>query len=225
MDNLVLNAQPREIIGKHVKQLRRDDLIPAVVYGKAVAPIHIQVPLRELESALTEVGEAALLSLQIEGEKKPRSVLVRDQQRDVLTQRILHADFYEVVMTETLRAHVPLVLEGEAPILAQADGLLIQQMEEVEVECLPGDLVPQIVVDVSGLETFDDAIYMKDLAVPKGIELLADAEEMIVKATPIVAEVEEEVEEEELIPVDADEVEVVGRPEREEAEEEEAGEE
>lgn len=225
MDNPVLNAQPREITGKHVKQLRRDGLIPAVVYGKAVAPIHIQIPLRDMESALTEVGEAALLSLQIEGEKKPRSVLVRDQQRDVLTQRILHADFYEVVMTETLRARVPLVLEGDAPVLEEADGLLIQQLEEVEVECLPGDLVPQIVVDVSGLETFDDAIYVKDLAVPKGIEILIDPEEMVVKATPIAAEVEEEIEEEEAILVAADEVEVVGKPEREEAEEEAAGEE
>lgn len=223
MDKLILNAQPREITGKQVRTLRSEGIIPAVIYGKAVAPIHIQVPLRELEAALTEVGEAALLSLQIAGEKAPRSVLVRDQQRDVLTQRILHADFYEVVMTETLRARVPLVLEGEAPVLEDADGLLIQQMEEVEVECLPGDLVPQIVVDVSGLESFDDAIFVKDLTVPAGIEILADAEEMVVKATPITAEVEEE--EEELIPMAADEVEVVGRAEREEVEEEEAEEE
>ncbi len=224
MDKLVLNAQPREITGKQVKRLRREGLIPAVIYGKAVQPIHIQVPLKEMELALTEVGEAALLSLQIEGEKKPRSVLVRDQQRDVITQRILHADFYEVVMTETLRAHVPLVLEGEAPILEEADGLLIQQLEEVEVECLPGDLVPQIVVDVSGLESFDDAIYVKDLAVPPGIEILVEPEEMVVKATPAAAEVEVE-EEEEAIPVAADEVEVVGKPEKAEAEEAQAEEE
>lgn len=222
MNTVTLTAEPRTTTGKRVKVLRSEGLVPAVVYGKSIAPVHIQVPERNLELALSEAGEASLVSLQIEGEDAARTVLVRDQQRDVLTHRIIHADFYEVVMTEKLRAHVPLVLDGRPSFLDEVDGVLLQMLEEVEVECLPGDLVPHITVDVSGLTSFDDAIYVKDLVPPPGIEVLADVDEMIAKVTPVAVPAAEE--EEEAIPVMPEEVEVI-RKGKAEAEAEEGEEE
>lgn len=216
MDQLILEAEPRTIKGKQVNQLRRQGLVPGVVYGKAVAPMHVQVPRRPLELVLEKAGESTLISLQIAGQKEPLPVLVRDQQRDFLTQAITHVDFYAVVMTETIRVHIPLVLEGEPPVLEQYQGVLLQQKEEVEVECLPKDLVPHITVDVRMLKTFDDAIYVKDLVLPEGIQVLDDPEDMVATVSPVA----EEVPEAEAAPEEPGEVEVIKKGKKEEEAEE-----
>jgi large subunit ribosomal protein L25 len=217
MDQLILEAEPRTILGKQVKQLRREGLVPAVIYGKATAPVQIQLQQRPLELALTKAGEAALISLKIAGETELRTVLVREQQRHVLTQAITHVDFYAVVMTEKLRLSIPLTLVGEPPVLEQAQGILLQPLEEVEVECLPGNLVSHITVDVTTLKTFDDAIHVRDLVLPPGIEVLNDLGDLVATTTPIA---EEKAEELEAAPVEAADVEVVkkGKKEEEEAE-------
>ncbi len=215
MDQLILEAEPRTIKGKQVNQLRRQGLVPAVVYGKATAPMHVQVPRRPLELALSRAGESTLISLRVAGQDEPLTVLVRDQQRDFLTQAVTHVDFYAVVMTETIRVHIPLVLEGEPPVLQKFQGVLLQPKEEVEVECLPKDLVPHIAVDVSTLQTFDDAIYVKDLVLPAGIQVLDDPDELV--AT--VSSVAEEVPEAEAAPVEPGEVEVIKKGKKVEEEE------
>jgi large subunit ribosomal protein L25 len=217
MDQLVLEAEPRTIKGKQVNQLRRQGLVPAVVYGKATAPIPVQVPRRPLELVLSKAGESTLISLRVADRAEPLTVLVRDQQRDALTQVITHVDFYAVVMTETIRARIPLVLEGEPPVLQKFQGVLLQQKEEVEVECLPKDLVPHITVDVSTLQTFDDSIYVKDLVLPAGIQVLDDPEELVATVSPVA----EEAVEAEAAPAEPGEVEVIkkGKKEEEEAEE------
>lgn len=217
MDQLVLEAEPRTIKGKQVNQLRRQGLVPAVVYGKAIAPMHVQVPRRPLEQALSKAGESTLISLRVVGWPEPLTVLVRDQQRDFLTQAVTHVDFYAVVMTEAIRVHIPLVLEGEPPVLQKFQGVLLQQKEEVEVECLPKDLVPHITVDVSTLQTFDDAIYVKDLVLPPGIQVLDDPDEVVATVSPVA----EEAPEAEAAPAEPGEVEVIkkGKKVEEEAEE------
>jgi len=216
MNQLTLEAEPRTITGKQVNQLRRRELVPAVVYGKAITPMHVQVPRRPLELILNKAGESTLISLRIAGQKEPLTVLVRDQQRDLLTQAISHVDFYAVVMTETIRVHIPLVLEGEPPVLEQYQGVLLQQKEEVEVECLPKDLVSHITVDVSTLKTFDDAIYVKDLVLPEGIQVLDDPEDMVATVSPAAAEVPEA----EAAPEEPGEVEVIKKGKKEEEAEE-----
>ncbi len=215
MDQLVLEAEPRTIKGKQVNQLRRQGLVPAVVYGKAIAPMHVQVPRRPLEQALSKAGESTLISLRVAGRPEPLTGRVRDQQRDFLTQAVTHVDFYAVVMTEAIRVHIPLVLEGEPPVLQKFQGVLLQQKEEVEVECLPKDLVPHITVDVSALQTFDDAIYVKDLVLPAGIQVLDDPDEVGATVSPVAEEAPE------AAPVEPGEVEVIkkGKKVEEEAEE------
>ena len=213
MGQLILEAEPRTVTGKQVKQLRREGLVPAVLYGKATAPVQVQLQQRPLELVLMKAGEAALISLKIAGEANLRTVLVREQQRNVLTQAVKHVDFYAVVMTEKMSVHIPLTLEGQPPVLAQGGGVLLQPLEEVEVECLPGDLVSHISVDVSVLKTFDDAIHVRDLVLPPGIEVLEDPDELVATCTPVA---EEKAEELVAAPVEAAEVEVVKKGKKEE---------
>lgn len=217
MDQLALDAEPRTIQGKQVNQLRRKGLVPAVVYGKVTEPIPVQVPQRSLERVLAEAGESTLISLRVAGRPEPFAVLVRDQQRDVLTQAVTHVDFYAVVMTETIRVRIPLVLEGEPPVLQKFQGVLLQPKEDVEVECLPKDLVPHIAVDVSALQAFDDAIYVKDLVSPAGIEVLDDPDDLVATVSPAA----EEVPEAEAAPVEPGEVEVIKKGKKVEEEGEE----
>ena len=132
--------------------------------------------------------------------------LARDVQWDVIVGKPLHVDFYAVVMTEKITTEVPLVLVGEAPAADQIGAMVLQGLDEVEIECLPGDLIEAIEVDLSGLEEIDQAIYIKDLQVPPAVEILTDGEEIVVKVDWAAAE---EVEEEVVVPVEPAEVEVI----------------
>ncbi|MBC7250653.1 MAG: 50S ribosomal protein L25 [Anaerolineae bacterium] len=145
--------------------------------------------------------------------------LAREIQRDAITGNPLHVDFYEVSMTEKIRVEVPIVLVGESPAVERGDGMLLHMLDSIEIECLPGDLLNTIQVDVSALDEVDQAIYVRDLKVPPSVTFLSDSDEMIVKVEH--ARAEEEVEEVlEEIPA---EVEVISerKAEEEEAVEEE----
>ena len=113
MAEIYLTAEPRTITGKQVKQLRQQGQIPAVVYGRLTDPMSVSIESRPLSEALQKAGSTQLIMLQLEGET--HNVLVRDVQRDVLTQEIIHADLYEVVMTDRITTEIPVVLVGVAP--------------------------------------------------------------------------------------------------------------
>jgi len=149
---------------------------------------------------------------------EPKMVLIRGLQRNPLRRDLLHVDFYQVAMMEKLTAQVPLVFVGEAPGVA-AGGILLHNIDEVEIECLPGDLLRQIDVDISGLQEIDDAIHVKDLKVSAAIKILRDPDEVVVKILP---PAKEEVEEAvaEVVPAEVEEI-----PKGKEAKEKEAEEE
>ena len=195
MEQIELKTQKREVLGKKVKSLRREGFVPAVLYGHETDSIPLQVEERELNRVLAQAGEHRLIALKIGRARKPHMALTRDVQWDVITGRPLHVDFYAVVMTEKITTAVPLALVGEAPAAGQAGVILLQGLDEVEIECLPGDLPEAIEVDLSGLEEIDQAIYLKDLQVPPAVEILTDGEEIVVKVGWAAAEeVEEEIE-------------------------------
>jgi large subunit ribosomal protein L25 len=210
-----LTAEKRMVTGKQVRQLRREGWVPGVMYGHGFEPVPLQFEERSLAHILSKVGGSQLVGINVKGDKQPEMALVRDVQRDPIRGNFLHVDFYRVRMTERLTAEVPLVIVGESPVIEAREGILLQGISAIEVECLPGDLVDSIEVDLSDLVEIDQGIYVRDLAVPAGIEILTDVDEMIVRVVPLEAE-EIEVEEE-LAPV-AEEVEVIT-----EAREEEAG--
>jgi len=217
MEQIELETQTREVLGKKVKSLRREGLVPAVLYGHETVSIPLQVEERELNRVLAQAGGHRLIALKVGRSRKRQMALARDVQWDVIAGKPIHVDFYAVVMTEKITTEVPLVLVGEAPAADQVGAMVLQGLDEVEIECLPGDLIEAIEVDLSGLKEIDQAIYVKDLRLPPTVEILTDTEELVAKVTWAAAEV---VEEEEIVPIMPEEVEVIAKGKEEETGEE-----
>jgi large subunit ribosomal protein L25 len=215
MEEVVIQANHREVIGKKVKVLRHQGLLPAVVYGHGVDSLPITLDMREANRVLDRLSPSALVVVDIEGDQ--HYTLVRDKQRNPIVGSITHVDFQAVSLTEKVRADLNINLVGEAPALEAYFGILVQNLEQLSIECLPKDLPNRIDVDVSGLEEISDSLLVSDLVVPDGVEILNDLEDVVVVVVAQAAEEEEEeVELEEEI-----EPEVVERGKIEEEEEEE----
>jgi large subunit ribosomal protein L25 len=183
MDALELAAEVRNITGRHVKQLRRQGWVPAVLYGRDLDTVLLKINSREMTRVIREAGTHQLISLKI-GNKKPQMTLARDIQRDVVKHNYLHVDFYAVKMDEKVTAHVPLTLIGEAPGVRDLAGILTQGLDELEIECLPGDLIASIEISVEGLVAFNDTISVSDLEIPDTITVLSDPDSMVAKIEP-----------------------------------------
>jgi large subunit ribosomal protein L25 len=215
MEALELKGEVREVTGRHVKQLREAGLVPAVLYGRDIKPVSIQIHEKPLAKALRQAGTHQLISLQV-GNNQPVLTLARDIQRDVMKHSYLHVDFYAVKMSEKVTARIPLIFVGDAPAVDEMGGILTHGLDEVEVECLPADLIPSIAVSLASLVHLNDSISVADLQVPPAVSILSDPESMVAKVEPPRAA---ETLEEEAVEVSA-EPEVVGRG-REKVEEEE----
>lgn len=216
MPDLTLAARPRTVVGKKVARLRRAGVTPANIYGHNVPSTAIEVDTHDTNLLVRRAGRTSLITLTLDGEVQPRRVLVRDVQRLPTTGELLHVDFMQVSMREKLRVSVPLVLTGHAPVLDTADAVTFQNLETVEVECLPADIPQHIDVDVSGMTDTTATVHIRDLAVPPGVTVLTDPDVSVVSVTLQTAE--EEVVEEEA--PEAAEVPTVGEEEAAEAEEE-----
>jgi large subunit ribosomal protein L25 len=214
-EQVELTAEKRTVTGKQVRQLRQEGWVPGVMYGHGFETVSLQFEERSLAHILSRVGGSQLVGINVKGDKQPEMALVRDVQRDPIRGNFLHVDFYRVRMTERLTAEVPLVVVGGSPVIEAREGILLQGISAIEVECLPGDLVDAIEVDLSDLVEIDQGIYVRDLAVPAGIDVLTDVDDMIVRIVPLEAEEIEEEEEEELMP-GAEEVEVLTEAKEEE---------
>ncbi len=189
-----LFAEPRTVTGKQVQQLRNQGFVPAVLFGRDMESISIQCEESSLARLLKEAGMTALISLQIGDQGEIWNALVRDIQIHPVRRTIQHVDFYRVVMTETLTTELGISLVGEASLT----GTLIQDLTSVQIECLPGDLIPVIEYDVSNL-TDDDTVTIKDLRVPGTITILADEDDVVAHVEALRRlEVEEEALEEEM---------------------------
>ena len=200
MEALELKAEVREVTGRQVKHLRQGGLVPAVLYGKDLDPALLQIEEKALTKVLRQAGTHQLISLQI-GQKKPQMTLARDIQRDVIRYNYLHVDFYAVRMSEKVTAQVPLELVGHAPAVREQGGILTQGLDQIEIECLPTDLVASIEVNIDGLVEFNDSISVADLTVPDTITILSDPESLVAKIEPPRLAEAEEVEEEEMVEV------------------------
>lgn len=216
MEEIIFEANRREVIGKGVKKLRRDGMLPAVVYGHNIDPISISLDYREASKTLDAISPSALVVVDIEGEK--HYTLVRDKQRNPVMRTIIHVDFQAVSLTETVRADVTVNLVGEAPAVETYMGVLVPSLEQLSIECLPTNLPESIEVDISGLAEIGDNLLVGDISAPEGVEILNDPEDVVVV---VIAQAVEEVEEEEELELEEDmEPEMVERGKREEEEEE-----
>ena len=194
MEEFVLDAVRRDVIGKQVKALRREGKLPAVIYGRHISPTPIVLDMKETSKLLNQLGPSALVVINL-GEEK-HTTLVRDRQRNFLTGEFLHIDFQAVSMLETLRTSVGIEFIGEAPAIDQYNGILVQEMDQIQVESLPGNLPERFVVDLSVLKEIGDMIYLKDIPVPDGVEILDDLDNIVAVISAPAAELPEEEEEE-----------------------------
>src|SRR5438445_1492311 len=163
MANSELQVQPRIVLGKKVKALRRSGVTPANVFGHRVQSTAVQASTVALTQLLRGMSRNAIVDLRIEGEPAPRTVVVRELSRDPVTDRLLHVDFFQVSMTETMRAEVPLVLVGTSEAVTTYGGVLLQTLESVAIEALPGDIPPQYELDVSRITELEGTLHVRDL--------------------------------------------------------------
>jgi len=194
MERFELEAHSRTVCGRQVRQLRNQGWIPAVLYGPDTPSRPIQVEERRLGKVLQQAGGSALINLTVDGQE-PYVVLARDLQRDMLTGRVKHVDFYQVRLYEKIRSMPALEIAGESPLVKAGMAVVNLALSHLEVECLPTDLIGSISVDVSGLERMEDEIRVRDLQVPPTVTVLADPDEVVVSLTPtrmaVVTEAEE----------------------------------
>lgn len=225
MNNLILKVQKRELVGRKVKDLREKNLIPAVVYGHGAKNQNVAVEYIPFEKLYREAGESSLVDLVIDNEK-PVKILIQEVQADPLTGRFIHIDFRQVKMTEKITAEILLKFVGEAKAVKELGGILVKTADKIKVKCLPQDLVHEIEVDLSFLNTFEDFIHIKDLKIPAGLEVLGNPNEPVVNVIPPRSEeelkaLEEKVEEKvEEVKVVAEEKKEEEAPEEEERKEE-----
>jgi len=218
-EEVLINAEKRNVTGKQVKALRRQGLLPGVIYGRHIEAFPIQMDAHDASLILDKLTASSLITIDVDGEKF--NVLMRDRQRDVIFGDLLHVDFLVVSLTEKLRATVELKLVGEAPVADNPEVVVTQVLNAIEIEALPQDLPEVIEVDISTLETVDDEITVADLNLGEDIAILTDPNETIVSVGYVAQEeVAEEEEAEELA-----EPKVVERGKKEAAGEEAEGEE
>ncbi len=196
--------------------LRRQEIIPGIVYGHGAETISVSAPYKQFVKVYQEAGESSLVDLEIKNGEKLK-VLVHEVEKHPLTDKIIHFDLYQVKMTEKLETAIQLKFIGESPAVASKGGVLIKNLTELEVRCLPGDLVSEIEVDLGSLNDFGNMIKVSDVSIPEGIEVLNNKDLVVVMvAEPAKEEVAPSAPVEEKV----EEVEVVKKEKKEEEEEE-----
>jgi large subunit ribosomal protein L25 len=204
MAKMNLQARKRTVVGRKVKTLRKEGLLPANIYGKKIKSLSIQVNTDEFLKIFKQAGETNLIDIKLEKEKSKRSVLATNLQKNPVTDLPLHVDFHQVDLTQEVSVAVPVVIIGESSAIKEKGGVLITLLDEIKVEALPQNLPDEFKIDISKLTQFNDSILIKDLKVDKAnISIQVDENETIVmvqepkkeEAEPVIAEeVKEEAE-------------------------------
>lgn len=203
MKQIELEAAHREILGKKVRHLRRQDITPVHLFGRNVESMALQCDTAVLQRVLVQAGKTGLISLKLDTAEKPRNVLVREVQRDPPTGRLLHVDFYQVKITEKIKVDVPIVLVGEAPALKLKDNMLIQELDSLSIECFPDKIPASIELDISPLTEAEQAIRVRDITLDEEVTISHDNPGLIVVkiSAARIEKVEEEVVAEEVAEV------------------------
>ncbi|HUW24562.1 MAG TPA: 50S ribosomal protein L25 [Patescibacteria group bacterium] len=212
MAEIKLNAQKRTVTGRKVKNLRKEGLVPANVFGKNTSSIAVTLKKDEFAKVFEEAGETGIVKLLIADDKEERPILIQNIQSDPLTEEPLHADLRQIILTEKITAMIPVEMMGESPAVEQKLGILIQTVAEVEAEALPMDLPEHFVVDVTRLANVGDEFTVKDLSYDKSkVEIHAEENLVLAKIEPLAKEekvvvppAEEVVEEEAKVPAEAE---------------------
>lgn len=183
MQEVKLAVNTRQATRKALKSLREQELVPGVVYGQGKDAVSIEATESDLQTAYNEAGFNRLIELKID-DGKPVNTLLVDTQRNPVSGDLLHFDLYKVRMDEKIDTEVPIHFEGTAPATYQKDGVLIKNLDTIEIRALPNKLPESFEINLEKLEEINDAVHVSDLTVPDGVEILTDIEEIIVKIDP-----------------------------------------
>jgi large subunit ribosomal protein L25 len=190
-----LIAETRTILGKRVKRLRAEGILPGNVYGRGFDSIPIQVPSREFVRSVRSAGVRSMFELTIDGESQPRLVLIRGLDRHLGMGDPIHVDFFQVDLERRLQTSIPIVLVGQSAAVTDLGGTLLHGVESLLVRCLPLDIPETIEVDVAILADFESSVSVGDLELPENVEVLLDASVMVATVNAPRLATEEELEE------------------------------
>lgn len=214
-----LNAEKRE---QKSTKVRAEGKIPAVVYGAGSKTESISLSLKEFNKVYNEAGEASLIDLTLD-DKNFGKVLIYQVDYEPIKGKIIHVDLKKVDMDKPITAMVKLIFVGEIPAVKELGGTLMHNVVEIEVECLPKDLINHLNVDLSVLKTFDDAIKISNLVLPAGVKLVdANNDQIVAKVLAPLTEEQLKAMEEVTAPVDLSKIETAGKKKEETEEGEEA---
>jgi len=216
MEKVVINAEKRDVVGKKVGSLRRQGLIPGVMYGHNEPPFPITMNAREIERVINNLTSSSIVTVKVNGES--HQALIREKQKDYIRNQIIHIDFQILSLKEKIRSKIEVKLVGVAPAVKNFNGIVLQEREFIDVEALPADLPERITVDISGLANIGDLIRVGDLDISDAVTVFDDVNDVIVSISGAMAE---EAVEEEVTAAEGTEPEVVEKGKKESEEEEE----
>jgi large subunit ribosomal protein L25 len=192
MARIELPVETRQVTGKKVAALRRSGVLPGNVYGKGLESVSIQIRTEEMDKTLKASTANEVFDLKIAGESETRPVVLQKMQRHPITSSPLHAEFYQVSLTDTMHAEVPLVVIGQSEAVITFNGVLMHAVTSIMVEALPLDLPSSIEVDITPLVELEQSLHVRDLPIPANVTVLTDPEVMVVKVSTPRVSVEEE---------------------------------
>lgn len=181
MAEFQLNAQQRTVIGKKVKQLRRNGFVPINVYGPSTAPASLQVPYRQLEIILLNAGGTNLIKMTVDDSDASYDVLARDVQRDVIRGDIKHVDFFAVDENARVVIDVPIQIEGESDAVNARKGIILTGPNTLKIEMRAINIIDKIVVNLENFPEVGDSYYVRDLDLGANARILNDPDEMILR--------------------------------------------
>ena len=224
--NITLDLQPRAVIGKQVKRLRREGKVPGIIYGPlAEQPISVQVDWAVLRPVLSDAGGTKLIDVTVEG--TTHSVLVLDVQRHPVRRDVIHIDFYAVDVNKPIVTTVALTLPNREAASKRLSARLFQPMNRIEIQCLPGDIPSEVPVDLGVLQEAGENITIAQIPPIKGVTFLADDDLVVIRSVSLAViaaaqDAEDAAEAESLFALEAEhtpEVEVIARGKEEDEEE------
>jgi large subunit ribosomal protein L25 len=198
-ESIILEVETRDEGGKNAcRRMRAKGRVPGIVYGLDRPPFRVAVDPRKIENLLKlGSGKNTVFTLSLAGQQTKRDAMIRELQRDPVTELPLHVDFIRIDTTKAVHVRVPIRLQGLASGVKNEGGIMDFVHREVEVECLPGAIPEHLEVDVSPLH-INQHVAFKDLAAAEGVTVLGDPEEIIavvvapkVEEAPVTEEEEE----------------------------------
>lgn len=185
-----LKVEKRDVIGKKVKKIRKEGLVPGNVYGKGMESVAVQLPYKDFVEAFKKVHETGLIDIVLDGKSIP--VLIHNVQFDPKSQTPVHTDFFKVNLTEKITAKIPVVVVGEPKAVTDKIGLLEQPTMEIEVEALPTDLPEKFEVNVENLAAVDEQIVVSDIKVDPEVTVISEPSQVVFKIGELVTKEMEE---------------------------------